>query len=904
MCLKTRLEPELINTHILQRIWHLRVVFIILLVVIHICSFAQKREYSTARVSGEKPRIDGVASDEAWQQVEWSGDFVQREPFEKAAPSQATQFKLLYDDNNLYVLVKAFDSAPDSIAKRMSRRDSFDGDWVEVSIDSYHDLLSAFSFTVNAAGVKSDEKVTNDGEFDSSWDPIWYVKTSIDKDGWLAEMRIPFTQLRFGKQEEYVWGFQVNRLLFRKSEYSSWQFISPQASGWVSKFGELYGVRDIKPQKQMNLTPYVVGKMENYQGDEENPFATGREYNASVGVDGKFGITNDITLDFTINPDFGQVEADPSEVNLSTFETFFPERRSFFIEGKDILSHGITPGGPMRRDNLFYSRRIGRNPGYWPELNDDYDEYVRMPQNTSILGAFKISGKTKKGLSIGILESMTQLEHAEIARNIPNGSERHYEYRTEPVEPFTNYFAARVEQDLNNSNTQVGGMVTAVNRDLYTQAFRDNMPSAAYSAGVNFNHNWKDKTYYVNLNLVGSKVQGSDSLIHYMQTSSPHYFQRPDASHVSVDTTRTSLNGSGGTFQIGKSGNGKWRFTNWITYRSPQANLNDMGYMRRNDEVQQIYWMQYRENDPKGFYRSYSINFNQWFATTLGPEYRYFGFNVNGRLVFKNQWSVGGGSSRELKSLSPDELRGGPALLNNGQTDFWTSIGTDHRKKLVFELGYNGGVSDGRSTKYSSISFEVDVQFSDAFKLSVEPELFRWNNRLEYVSNADYGEIIRYVRGDIKRIETSLEIRFSYNITPDFTIEYYGMPFISAAEYNNFKYISESRADKFEDRFIEYTNEQISYNSDDAVYVVDEGNNGTVSYEFDNPNFNVMDFNSNLVVRWEYLPGSTVYLVWNQQRSNDRQEGNYSFGPDFSSLFINTYPRDVFLVKFSYRFGR
>lgn len=881
----------------------IRSTLVLVFLIIGSVVVAQKRSYNTNKINGEAPRIDGVIDDESWGQVEWSGDFVQTQPYENAAPTQATKFKLLYDDNNLYFAIRAFDSAPDSIVQRMSRRDGFDGDWVEVNIDSYHDLLSGFSFTVNAAGVKGDEKITNDNNFDSSWDPIWYVKTSIDDKGWIAEMRIPLTQLRFGKQDEYVWGLQLTRRLFRKEERSSWQFVSPTSSGWVRHFGEIYGIKNIVPKKQKDITPYVVGKAENYQGNVENPFATGREFDGSVGLDGKFGITNDFTLDFTINPDFGQVEADPSVVNLSTFEIFFPERRSFFIEGKDILSHGVSTAGPMGRDNLFYSRRVGRRPGYWPETSDEYDEYVKMPENTTILGAFKLTGKTKKGLSIGVMESMTQLEMSEIARKVENGNGNHYDHRKEAVEPFTNYFAARVEKDLNNSNTQLGGMITAVNRDLYTAALRDNMHSAAYTAGINFNHFWKDKTYYLKLNGVTGQVRGIESVIANTQTNAPHFFQRTDAKHLTVDSTRTSLTGTGGTFQIGKAGNGKWRYSNWVSYRSPQLNLNDMGYMRRNDEVQQIFWVQYRETEPKAFYRQYFLNFNQWFATTLGPEIRYFGLNVNAHLSFKNHWSTGLGSSREMKSISTEALRGGPSLVNNGHTNFWGYIETDSRKKLQIELGVDGGVTDEMVSTYYSIFADFDIQVSDAFKVSLEPEYFIGYDELEYVNNAEYGELDRYVRATIDRVETSLKIRFSYNITPDFTIEYYGMPFISSGDYNTYKYITDSKGENFADRFSEYNDNQLVYNEVDEVFEVDENVDGTVDYSFDNPNFNVLDFNSNLVVRWEYLPGSTVYLVWNQQRREMKTEGIYSFREDASDLFLNTYPHDVLLVKFSYRFG-
>ncbi len=874
------------------------VVFILL--CIPILGFAQKRQYQTQKLSAGNLQIDGIIDEAAWEAVEWSGEFTQTTPYEKQAPSQPTQFKMLYDDNNLYIAIKAFDSAPDSIVRRMSRRDGFEGDWVEVTVDSYHDLLTAFSFTVSAAGVKGDEKITNNSNFDSNWDPIWYVKTSINQDGWVAEMRIPFTQLRFGKQEEYVWGLQVSRKLFRKDENSVWQFISPQASGWVNHFGEIYGIAHIQPKKQRDITPYVLGRLETYEKEEGNPYSLGSELSASAGLDSKIGLTNDLTLDITVNPDFGQVEADPSEVNLTTFETYFPEKRMFFIEGRNILSHEITPAGPFYRDNLFYSRRVGTQPSIWPELDDNYNEYVDMPDNTTILTAVKLTGKTRKGLSIGIIENLTQEEKAEIAREIPNGTNPSYAFRSEIAEPLTNYFASRLEQDLNNSNTRVSAMFTAMNRSLPTPELKQALPVSAYSGGVSFNHEWKEKTYYFNLNLVASEVQGSAENISEMQNNSPHYFQRTDAPHLSVDSSKTKLTGTGGSIQLGKAGNGKWRFLGWVTYRSPELNLNDMGYMLRNDEVQEIFWVQFRENAPKGFYRSYSINFNQWLGTTTAPEYLYLGFNLNGGVQYKNHWETWTGFSRDARSVSTQTLRGGPSLLYDGYTDLFFYANTDGRKKFQVGLGVSGGAHDGLTSKNQSIFGELGLQISDAIKLTFEPAFSTSSDELAYVSNAGYQELTRYVRGTITRQDLSLVMRFTINLTPDFTIQGYALPFVSTASYNEFKYITDSKAPTFENRFLTYAPEQISFENDE--YMVDENLDGETDYSF-NPNYKVLDFNSNLVLRWEYLPGSTLYIVWSQNRNSETTESSPHLNKDIYNLFYHTYPSNVILVKLSYRLG-
>ncbi len=854
---------------------------------------AQKQIYNTSRIISDPPVLDGIIDEDAWDIVEWSGDFTQITPYENRPPSQQTRFKILYDENNLYVAIRCFDSAPDSIEKRLSRRDGFEGDWAEINIDSYHDLRTAFSFTITAAGVKGDEAITNDNNWDSSWDPIWYVKTSIDALGWTAEMRIPLTQLRFGKQDEYVWGLQVNRRYFRKEERSSWQFISPNATGWVHHFGELRGIRNINPQRQKDLVPYIVGRFENYEKEEGNPFADGKDLFGTFGLDGKFGVTNDLTLDFTINPDFGQVEADPSEVNLTTFETKFSERRSFFIEGKNIIDFTMTGGdGPLSNDNLFYSRRIGKPPSFSPSLNDG--EYAKIPENTTILGAFKLSGKTRKGWSVGFMESITREETAEI----DNNGDR----REEVVEPLANYFAGRIQKDMNNSNTRIGAMFTAANRDLSTPGLINTMHRAAYSGGIDFNHQWKDKTYYLNASAVYSHILGSEEAIYKTQTSAPHFFQRDDADYLEADSSRRYLNGFGGTIQYGRSGNSKWLYTTWITWRSPGLNLNDVGYLRRNDEIQQIIWVAFRQTEPFSIFRYLGINFNQWYGATFGLQTRYYGCNINGNMTLTNYWGLGGGISRDGKSISTETLRGGPSLVYDGYTNFWSYVNTDSRKKVTFHFNYSAGIRDFKTSVSHYFNLGIRVQLSDAFRFRIYPSFMKQYDRIAYVSNKDYPGGTRYVRGNIDQTQTDLTLRFNYNITPDFTIQYYGMPFISAGKYTDFKYINDPQADDFNRRYISYAESQIIYNEADGAYEIDEASDGVTDYSFDDPNFNVFDFNSNLVVRWEYQPGSALYLVWSRNRNKYQSSGEFALWNDARELFTS-YPYDVFLVKLSYRFG-
>jgi hypothetical protein len=854
---------------------------------------AIKKIYTTKPVNPAPPVIDGKIDEPVWDLVEWSGGFIQREPREGEEPSQETSFKILYDDNNLFVAIRAHDREPNKISKRLGRRDNFDGDWVEINIDSYHDLRTAFSFTVNAAGVKGDEAITGDGEnWDKNWDPIWYVKTSTDETGWTAEMRIPFSQLRFASKEKHIWGIQVQRRLFRKEERSVWQFIPRNAPGWVHLFGELHGIQGIKPRQMLQIMPYTVGRLQYFQKEEGNPFATGRLSNVMAGLDGKLGVTRDLTLDFTINPDFGQVEADPSVVNLTAFETYYEEKRPFFIEGQNILDYRWTLGdNPFSNDTLFYTRRIGRVPHHSPSL--DSDEYADLPENTTILGAMKLTGKTRSGLSIGILESVTDLERAEI--------DLFGFRRQETVEPLTNYFVLRLQQDINKGDTIIGGMVTSTHRKLDDDHL-DVLHSAAYTGGIDFLHTWKEKTYYFMLTTVFSQVLGSTEAIQLTQKSPVHYYQRPDAEHVTYDPERTSLSGHGGTVALGKQGGNPIQFSLGATWRSPGLELNDVGYLRGADTIMQWIWAQYRITDPFFLFNSIFINVNQGSGWNFQPENIFSGGNVNLHAQFKNQWVIGANFNRDCEGLSSTSLRGGPALLYPGAWNFSLDVISDHRKRVRFNFGVSTYWADDEAQNVDSYWIGMTVQPSNAFTVTLSPTYNINDNILQYVTTEEFGTANRYLFASIDQKTLALTIRFNLNITPNLTIQYYGQPFLSAGQYSDFKRITNSRADILSDRYETLDEDLLSFDPNAEVYLVDEDLDGTTDYSFSNPNFNFLEFRSNLVLRWEYVPGSTVYLVWSQGRTDYFTNGGFHFGNNIADLF-DVAPHNVFLIKFSYSFN-
>ncbi|MEO1653841.1 MAG: DUF5916 domain-containing protein, partial [Bacteroidota bacterium] len=542
-----------------------------------------KRKYTTLHLGDQKvPKIDGIIDDESWSLVEWSGEYVELSPEENTTPSEQTKLKILYDDKYLYVAFRCYDKDPEGVVRRLSRRDGFDGDWVEINIDSFHDLRTAFSFTISASGVRGEEFVTNNGaNWDNTWNPIWMAKTQVDAEGWTAELKIPLSQLRFGKDKNQIWGIQSTRRYFRKEERSVWQRNPQNSPGWVSEFGELHGLDKLKPQRQLEIQPYVVASIKTFESLDENPFTDGKDLRLNGGLDGKLGVTNDLTLDFTFNPDFGQVEADPSAIALDGFQIFFQERRPFFIENKNIFDYPFSqsrawlPTGGI--DNLFYSRRIGRSPQGFA-----LGQFVDQPSTTDIIGAAKFSGKTKDGWSIGFLESFTAEESAKIYDGTVESKQ--------VVEPATNYLVSRIQRDFNKNNTFIGAMFTAVNRNITEST--SFLHKAAYTGGLDITHQWKNRSYYMKANFVFSRVQGTTEAITRTQQSITHLFQREDANHLRVDPNLTALAGTGGSLQYGKA-SGNWRYETGITYRSPELELNDLGFQLFADDIRYYAWVQY-----------------------------------------------------------------------------------------------------------------------------------------------------------------------------------------------------------------------------------------------------------------------------------------------------------------------
>ena len=859
----------------------------------------QKRVYTTQKITVEAPKIDGDLSDSAWNVVEWASDYVEFEPDVGTDPSQQTKMKIAYDEKNLYVAFKCYESDKSKLEKRLGRRDDFPGDWVEINLDSYNDDRSGFSFTASASGVKGDEFISNNGNFDDSWNPIWYLATAEDDEGWTAEMRIPLSQLRFGNDEEQIWGLQSTRRYFANEERSLWQPVPPNPPGWVSEFGELRGLKGIKPQKQLEIQPFLLGQYDTFEAQTGNPFRDGDDFKINAGLDAKIGITNDLTLDLTVNPDFGQVDADPGAIALDGFEIFFQERRPFFVENKNIFDFEVGGGS----DNLFFSRRIGRTPQGFTTVDGNQGEFEDVPTNSTILGAAKFSGKTKDGWAFGILESVTAKEFGEIGldtrsdvTDVLETAGELGEKREELVEPLTNYFVGRVQKDFNDRNSFIGGIFTATHRNIAPEV--SFLHTQAFSGGVDFNHNWKDRKYYVRGKGMFSRVQGSTEAITRTQSTLTHLFQRADASHVEVDPTRTDLTGTAGNFEIGR-GRGDWTYNFGGNFRSPELELNDIGFLRQADQIRQYANVRRLWNKPTSWFRQANVGLGQSTEFDFEGNYNRIQYDLNGFVNWKNNWWSELGAGHKPRIFTNTFLRGGDRWRFSDENFAFLFSGTDGRKKFSMHAGYVYSQARQNNFQFRRYVLRFFYQPLDNLNLSLVNEYEQNPNKTQYVTQTNFGENTRYITGEIDNESLSMTLRINYSINPNLTIQYYGQPFIFKAQYNNFNFVTNAAAEDLNERVSVFNSNQISFA--DGLYSVDENEDGATDYVFGDPNFNFVQFRSNLVLRWEYIPGSELFLVWSQgiEGISDIDNGLFEAA---DNVIFDQQIRNTFLVKWTYRF--
>jgi hypothetical protein len=803
-------------------------------------------------------RLSTSPNDAVWVNAPKVSEFVQREPREGEPATFQTEVRVAYDASALYVAVWAFDPDPAKLVGLLTRRDGDSpSDWIRVMIDSYHDKRTAYEFAVNPAGVKVDEYWFADGNQDRSWDAVWDVQVSQDREGWKAAFRIPFSQLRFNPGGDHVFGFAVIREIARLKETTCWPLVAKSKSGIVSQFGELTGLQLTESRKKLEIVPYSVAQVATQPTEAGNPFVRSADPAMKFGADLKYAVTPGLNLTATLNPDFGQVEADPAVVNLSAFETFFSERRPFFVESSGTYQFDLDCNDGSCT-GLFYSRRIGRAPRGSPDVPDG--GFSSTPGQTTILGAAKLSGRIGS-FSVGALNALTAEESAEIA----NGHLR----TTQTVEPLTSYSVVRSRREFANQSN-VGFMFTATNRRLTPET--GFLPSQAYTGGVDWDLRLRKSTYSISGYWAGSSVRGSEEAISGLQESSVHSFQRPDAGYIEYDPTRTAMNGQAGQLAVNKIGGDRVRFTFVGSFKTPGFEVNDLGYMRRADEVTGIAWVQLRQEKPAHGLRTFRVNFNQWSMFNFGGDRRDVGGNINAHAVFMSNWQTGMGVNVDSSGLADRLTRGGPAVRTNSSFSIWHYVITDDRKVVSFETQQAYGTDH-----HGSWAFEVDpaivvrpgtaLSISGGLAFSRNVDLYQW------VANITDTRT-HYVFGDLDQKTISLTARVNYAITPTLSVQIYAQPFVSAGAYGRYKELVNPRAPSDGDRFAPY------------------------DYP-DSADFNYRSFRTTNVLRWEFKPGSALFVVWQQGRQVNLPNGDFRFGRDVGGIF-HAPAQNVFLVKLSY----
>ncbi len=805
--------------------------------------------------------IDGRDGDDVWRVAPAITLFREFQPKEDGDPRFATEAKVAYDDRNFYVFIRAFDPHPDSILKLLARRDVRAAtDQLKIMIDSYHDRRNGYEFAVNPAGVKRDYAIYNDAQEDDAWDAVWDAATQVDSLGWTAEFRIPLSQLRYVPRASNTFGFGIWRDIQRYTERVSWPLYRNSQSGITSQLGELTGLDGLPSPRRPEIAPYVVTK--NLSVPAGGSFD--RSQKVTAGADVKYGITSNLTLDATVNPDFGQVEADPAVLNLTAFETFFQERRPFFVQGAGIFRFDVNCSQVnCSSEGLFYSRRIGRSP----ELFDLYGG-AGSATATTIYGAAKLTGRLPGGQTVGVLDAITQRATGALGRT---------------TEPTTNYAVVRGQQDFRNGESGVGLMLTAVNRDL-DQWTANVLRRTAYVGALDFRHRFLSSHYQISGSLDLSSVTGSDSAIAATQRDPVHYYQRPGAG-VTYDPTRTSLAGDAEELLFGKVGGGITRFQTSYQRRAQGFEVNDLGFLLQADQQSWNNWLGVLSLRPTSLYQQAWWNFNWWQYWTAGGTPVERAANTNGQVQLNNRWwLIAGVTAGQLGTTFCDRdcSRGGPAVRVDPYLSVRWEVDGDSRPALVPYAWFNYWRGDGgRSEKFNGnvqITFRVASQVNTSLTLSathnvkdVQPHGIITDSTPPFATH--------YTFAHLNQKEISLTGRVDCTLSTVLTLQLYGQPFVSKGTFSNVRELADPAASAYENRYKPYADTSVTNHPG---------------------GFNFKQFNSTVVLRWEYRPGSTLFVVWTQGRRNFAGlEGSRSPGGDFRDLF-DVHPDNTFLVKASY----
>jgi hypothetical protein len=844
-----------------------------------------RKQARALRVADDSIHLDGRLDEAVWQRMAPLSDFIQKEPTEGSLPSERTEVCFLYDNSALYVGARMWSKTPSAIQAPLSRRDSVgQAERFFVSLDTFLDHRTAYSFGVTASGVRVDVfNPTDDPDNeDDGFDPVWEARTALNSTGWTAELWIPFSQLRFNDLDQQVWGLNIGRLIPTLNEEDYWVLIPRTRTAWASRFGELRGVDGIRPARRLEVLPYVSsGATMNGNRDRANPFDDGRNLQGRLGADVKMGLGPNLTLDLTVNPDFGQVEADPAEVNLTAYETIFPEKRPFFTEGAGLMNLAVPSGF-----NLFNSRRIGARP-----LGPASGQYVDYPGVSTILAAGKVTGRTSNGTSIGVLGAVTD---AESARVVEAGSSTIGRVR---VTPRAEYGVGRVQQEFGRAGSTVSMMYSGVHRDLApADPLSALLSRNAFGVGSDATIRVKGGEYELTLLGMYTYVGGQAPAIERLQRTSAHYFQRPDRRNNRVDVSRTALTGYKTIVGIERKSGRHWLWDASTRTISPGMETNDMGRVNSGDGINYTATLRYRETRPGKLFRNYSFALNNASEWDFDRELIGRSIRPSVSVGFKNFWSASATMVRSFRFVDLVLTRGGPVMQRPAG---WTRTATlSNASSSQTRWSASTTVSDnedgGRVRRLSgSFSFRPGPRW----QLSIDPSLDHTTDAQQYVTTLSGGGIqtygSRYVFAYIERRTISTEIRMGFTVKPDVNIDVYAEPFASSGRYYDFGELLQAAGRDRLTYGTAGTAADLQSNGDRIVTTAD----GTFTLQ--NRDFNLRSLHSNVVLRWEWRPGSTLYVVWQQNRELRRAIGAPAgFGDVFHSL---TAPGSNFLsIKTSF----
>lgn len=867
--------------------------------------------------------IDGRLDEEAWSHASAASGFIQGTPVEGIPAEEDTEVRIIIGGGAIYVGARMYESDPSTIVKRLVRRDQ-EGiyDYVSISLDPNRDLRTGYYFRVTAANVQVDQYYYNDQRLDRAWNAVWQSAVHHDDLGWTAELRIPLSQIRYESSDDIqTWGINFARKRMSSNETSYYSLRSRTREGLVSQFGTLDGVRVPQPSRRIEVRPYVLSSMHIGPSESGDPFFDGSETGARIGTDLRFGLGSAFTLDATVNPDFGQVEADPAVINLSAFETRFQERRPFFVEDAQVFDFNLGLTG--RGDELFYSRRIGRAPQ--GDAPGDA-AFADIPTDATILGAAKVTGRTPSGLSMGVLAAVTDSEEG---RAFYDEEGRFQDFL---VEPRAYFGVVKLQQDFNEGASQVGGIFTAMGRELPQDESFDFLSSQAFSTGIRFEHQWNDRDWSLAGFFAGSHVRGDPDAITRIQRSSNHYFQRPDATRFSVDSTATSLSGVQWRLQLSRQNGVHWTGSTWVGETTHGLEVNDLGYSRSSEKLVAGTSINYREIRPSDWYKSYSFRFwmsGSWSHEALDDAGSWHSWenarltgtsNLTARSTFINDWT-----GDLTATFSPDHYnygftRGGPVMHDPGSWIVRGNVNTDARKKVSFRAGFSRRMGFRDSGEEVSVNGRMSLKPSSQLDISLSPRFSVQTVTDQYVlstSTLPYEPTFgrRYLFGEIERRTFSMETRINWTFSPNLSFQLYAQPLISSGDYLAYKQLAASRTydfDLLEEGTFSTTDGLVSCGGaqmcteveedGDRRQHVDFDEDGVADYSFDDRDFNVRSLVGNAVLRWEYHPGSTIFFVWQRRQVGRIGAGDFDFGRDLDAL-LSAPSDDRFMVKVNYWLG-